>query len=133
MQLPLQYHALNIPLVSSPCQHLFTGLVFSCMSVPHETKGVTMNGSKGSYGRLIAAAQRLIDAAEATGHEEDHVLRDRIAELRVALADTGERKMSYAPQVTTAGDGGKFVGNALRFATEAEARTYLLSLGWTAV
>jgi hypothetical protein len=42
--------------------------------------------------------------------------------------------MSYKPEVKTAG-GGDWAGNALRFATEAEAHQYVgdLAMRWTAV
>lgn len=41
--------------------------------------------------------------------------------------------MSYKPEVTT--DGKSFAGNAMRFATEAEAQAYVhdLSMRWLAV
>jgi hypothetical protein len=43
--------------------------------------------------------------------------------------------MSWKPEVQTAGDGEAWTGNALRFATEAEANSYVVDLAcrWTAV
>ena len=43
--------------------------------------------------------------------------------------------MSYKPEVQTAGDGDTWTGNALRFATAAEAEQYVsdLAMRWTAV
>ena len=44
--------------------------------------------------------------------------------------------MSFKPEVNTAGDPeGVFTGNELRFATEAEAQSYVfdLAMRWTAV
>ncbi len=42
---------------------------------------------------------------------------------------------SYAPEVQTAGDGDKWTGNGLRFASEADAQEWVtnLSYRWTAV
>jgi hypothetical protein len=43
--------------------------------------------------------------------------------------------ISWKPEVQTAGGAGKWSGNACRFATEAEAKDYVidLSMRWTAV
>ena len=43
--------------------------------------------------------------------------------------------MSYKPEIQTAGDPGRWSGNALRFATQAEAEAYAFDLQcrWTAV
>ncbi len=43
--------------------------------------------------------------------------------------------MSYKPEVLAAGDGDTWAGNALRFATAAEAEQYVsdLAMRWTAV
>ena len=42
---------------------------------------------------------------------------------------------AYKPEVQTAGDGDKWSGNALRFASEDEAQAYVIDLmmRWTAV
>jgi hypothetical protein len=42
---------------------------------------------------------------------------------------------SWKPEVQTAGDGDRWSGNALRFATKAEAERYVfdLAMRWTAV
>jgi hypothetical protein len=43
--------------------------------------------------------------------------------------------MSWKPEVQTVGDGNNWTGNALRFATEEEAKAYVLDLSmrWTRV